>query len=75
VQAHTYPFLGSFAQVRGFFSRGRDGFLAVGQPCQCHLANPAYLAVVSRGGNVSWLLINGPAATPRRLAALLARAP
>src|SRR5581483_3589838 len=75
MRLHTYAFLGSFAQVRGLSSRGRQGILAVGQPCQCHLANPAYLAVVSRGATVSWLLINGPGATPRRLAALLAQAP
>ena len=75
VRVHTGPYLGSFAQVHGFASRGRRGILAVGQPCQCHLANPALLGVVSRGATVTWLLINGPGATVRRLAALLSRAP
>jgi hypothetical protein len=75
MRMHTYAFLGSFAQVRRIVSRGRAGIVATGQPCQCHLANPAYLAVVSHGATVSWLLINGPGATPRRLAALLDQAP
>lgn len=51
------------------------GFLAVGQECACHLADPAYLAVLARGGTVTWLEINGPGATRRELSALLAAAP
>jgi hypothetical protein len=72
---HAAAYLGSFPRMGGLRSRGRRGILATAQPCQCHLANPAYLGVVTRGGIVTWLEINGPAATPRRLAELIAAAP
>ncbi len=75
MRTHLDPILGSFAQVSGYLSGGRRGILAVAQECQCHLANPTFLAVVVRGGIVSWLEINGPGATRRRVKALLGRAP
>lgn len=75
LRTHLDPYLGTFARLRGYRSRGRSGFLAVGQECQCHLANPTYLAALSAGGTVTWLEINGPGATRGRLAALLAAAP
>jgi hypothetical protein len=67
--------LGSFPVLKEFVSRGRSGFVAVAQQCQCHLANPALLAVLARGGMVTWLEINGPGATKRELVKLLAGAP
>jgi hypothetical protein len=75
LRAHLNPYVGSFARTRRYTAEGRSGFLAVGQECQCHLANPTYLAAVSARGSVTWLEINGPGATRSRLAALLARAP
>jgi hypothetical protein len=75
LRAHLNPYLGGFAAVHPLVSDGRSGFIATAQECQCHLANPAYLAAVARGGTVTWLEINGPGATRRTLAALLARAP
>jgi hypothetical protein len=75
LRAHLNPYLGGFAAVHPLVSDGRSGFVATAQECQCHLANPAYLAAVARGGTVTWLEINGPGATRRMLAALLARAP
>ena len=75
VRAHASAYLGSFPLVHRFASRGRRGIIAIAQECQCHLANPAYLGVVSRGPTVTWLEINGPGATPGRLAALIADAP
>jgi hypothetical protein len=75
VGAHLAAYLGSSPRVHGFASRGRRGILAIAQECQCHLANPAYLGVVSDGRTVTWLEINGPAATPRRLSVLIAAAP
>jgi hypothetical protein len=75
LRTHLDAYVGTFAQLHGYRSHGRSGFLAVGQECQCHLANPAYLAALSAGGTVTWLEINGPGATRGRLAALLARAP
>ncbi len=75
LRAHLVPYLGGFAAVRPLTSAGRAGFLATAQECQCHLANPAYLAAVARGGTVTWLEINGPRASRAVLAALLARAP
>lgn len=75
MRTHLNPILGSFPQVSGYRSEGRRGILAVAQECQCHLANPTFLAVVVRGPIVSWLEINGPAATRRRVKTLLAHAP
>lgn len=75
LRTHLNSYVGSFARTRSYTAQGRSGFLAVGQECQCHLANPTYLAAVSAHGTVSWLEINGPGATRRALAALLARAP
>jgi hypothetical protein len=75
LRTHLNSYVGSFARTRRFSAQGRSGFLAVGQECQCHLANPTYLAALSARGTVTWLEINGPGATPTRLAALLAQAP
>jgi hypothetical protein len=75
LRTHLDSYVGSFARTRRFTAQGRSGFLAVAQACRCHLANPTYLAAVAARGTVTWLEINGPGATPRRLAALLARAP
>lgn len=75
VRAHASVYLGSFPGMRGFSSRGRSGILVTAQECSCHLANPAFLAVIARGGNVTWLEINGPGATAARLAQLIAAAP
>lgn len=75
MQSHLGAVLGSFPQVHRFAAGSRRGILAVGQACRCHLANPSLLAIVARGATVSWLEINGPGATRRRLTALLARAP
>ena len=75
VRDHAAAYLGSFPRMHAFSSRGRTGILAVAQPCTCHLANPAFLAVVARGSVVTWLEINGPGATSGRLAQLIAAAP
>jgi hypothetical protein len=75
LRSHLNSYVGSFAHIRPFTAQRRSGFLAVGQECQCHLANPTYLAALSARGTVTWLEINGPGATPKRLTALLARAP
>ncbi|MFZ1992546.1 MAG: hypothetical protein WAU75_00435, partial [Solirubrobacteraceae bacterium] len=75
LRTHLNSYVGSFARMRRLTAQGRAGFLAVGQECQCHLANPTYLAAVAARGTVTWLEINGPGATPRRLVTLLARAP
>ncbi len=75
MRAHAVAILGSFPTMRAFASHGRSGFLAVAQQCQCHLANPALLAVLARGGRVTWLEINGPGASRRQLARLLVGAP
>jgi hypothetical protein len=72
---HLSSYLGSLPRIRHYQTLGRTGILAVGQPCACHLANPAYLAIVARGPTVTWLEINGPGATPKALGSLIARAP
>jgi hypothetical protein len=75
IRVHASVYLGSYPGMRHFASRGRSGILATAQECTCHLANPAFLAVVSRGGSVTWLEINGPGATAGRLAQLISAAP
>ena len=75
VRAHASVYLGSYPGMRGFSSRGRSGIVATAQACACHLANPAFLAVVTHGGDVTWLEINGPGATAARLNQLIAAAP
>jgi hypothetical protein len=75
MQAHLESYLGSLPRIRRFTAQGRTGILAIGQPCACHLANPAFLAIVMRGPTVTWLEINGPGATPRTLGSLIAQAP
>lgn len=72
---HLNSYIGSFATTVRFSSHGRTGFLATGQACACHLANPVRLAAVSKGGVVTWLEINGPRATRHALVALIAQAP
>ncbi len=71
MRSHLDPYLGSYPLIKPF---GR-GILASGQECQCHLANPSYLALVAHGATVTWLEINGPGATKRSLSGLIARAP
>jgi hypothetical protein len=71
MRSHLDPYLGSYPRVKPFGS----GIVATAQECQCHLANPAYLAVVARGPEVTWLEINGPGATRRQLTSLVERAP
>jgi hypothetical protein len=75
LRTHLDSYVGSFARTRRYVSDGRSGFLAVAQACRCHLANPTYLAAMSAHGTVTWLEINGPGASLRRLAALLLHAP
>jgi hypothetical protein len=74
-RAHVSTYLGSFPRVQALALGPRRGFLATAQPCQCHLANPAFLVVLVRAGDVTWLEINGPRATPGVLDALLRQAP
>ena len=75
MRTHLGAFLGSSPRIARFAVGARGGFLATGQECQCHLANPSFLALVASGGTVTWLEINGPRATRHALAALIARAP
>ncbi len=75
MRGHLNAYLGSYPKLHRFSSLGRTGFLATGQECQCHLANPAFLAAVAGQGTVTWLEINGPGATRRTLRSLIAQAP
>jgi hypothetical protein len=75
IRRHASAYLGAYPGLHSLSSRGRSGILVTGQPCTCHLANPAFLGVVAHGGQVTWLEINGPGATARRLTQLIAVAP
>jgi hypothetical protein len=75
VRRHAGDYVGQVPTVKPLRSGGRPGSLIVAPLCACHMAQPALLALVSSGRDVTWLEINGPGATPATLAALLARAP
>jgi len=75
VGSHAAAYVGQVPQVHPLRQAGRTGVLIVEPQCACHMAQPALLAVVSSGSRVSWLEINGPAATAAALEALLTRMP
>jgi hypothetical protein len=75
MRSHLGAYVGALPKLHPLAMGSRRGFLAVGQECQCHLANPTFLAVVWHRGGVTWLEINGPGATPARLMSLLGHAP
>ena len=75
MRSHLWPYLGPYPKINAFAPGGREGILATGQECQCHLANPSFLALVAHGATVTWLEINGPGATKHGLATLIERAP
>jgi hypothetical protein len=75
VRDHAGAYVGFGPKLRLLRSGAREGTLIVAPLCACHMAQPALLAVVSAGRNVTWLEINGPGATRAALNALLARAP
>jgi hypothetical protein len=75
IRERPATFFAGAGTTREFSSRGRDGILVEGAPCACHLATPAYLAVVARGRTVTSMEINGPRATVRALRRLVSQAP
>jgi hypothetical protein len=75
VRRHAGDYVGQVPTVQPLSSGGRTGSLIAAPLCACHMAQPALLALVSSGRDVTWLEINGPGATPATLAALLERAP
>jgi len=75
VHAHVALYLGVFPAVHRSVEGGRVGWTFRAQSCACPGSMPLWLGVTSAGRRVTWLEINGPAATARTLAALEARAP
>jgi hypothetical protein len=75
VSQHAGDYVGQVPTVKPLTSHGRSGSLIVAPLCACHMAQPALLALVGSGRDVSWLEINGPAARAALLSWLLARAP
>jgi len=75
VRANPEPFFPGAGKVRDFSSRGRQGIVVEGAPCACHLATPAFSAVVRDGNTVSSLEINGARASLKVLRRLAAEAP
>jgi hypothetical protein len=71
VRAHESAFFGSFTQTRNLRGPGVSGWLFAPPLCACHLANPALTGILDAGSRVTWLEINGPAATQRLLLRLL----
>lgn len=71
LRAHATRMFGAFVTVRPLRAAAGRGWLFTPSPCACHLANPDYTGVVQDGRRLSWLEVNGPAATPSVLVALL----
>jgi hypothetical protein len=71
VRGHQSAFFGSFTQTLRLHGRGISGWLFAPPLCACHLANPSLTGVLAAGPRVTWLEINGPAATQRLLLRLL----
>jgi hypothetical protein len=71
VQANYAAYFGSTTTLHQLTAQGRSGWLFAPPLCACHLANPAFIAVVEVGSSVVWLEINGPDATPALLVTLL----
>jgi hypothetical protein len=71
VQTNGAAYFGATTTMRPLLAQGRSGWLFTPPPCACHLANPAFIGVLSDGPSVAWLEINGPAATPTLLVTLL----
>jgi hypothetical protein len=72
---HVAAYLGVYPTVRRTEAGGRSGWVFRAQSCACPGATALWLGVASAGRRVTWLEINGPAATAASLAALEARAP
>jgi hypothetical protein len=75
VGAQAGRFFGNGSRVLPLESGGRSGYLVRLASCGCHGETPALLAVVAGGPRVTWLLGNGPGASPATLRTLLAKAP
>jgi hypothetical protein len=75
VHGHVAAYLGVYPTVRRSAAGGRSGWMFRAQSCACPGATALWLGVTSAGRRVTWLEINGPAATAGKLAALEARAP
>lgn len=75
VGKHAGAYVGNIAAVKPLTVGDRTGSLIRPPACACHMAQPAWLGVVSGGRDVTWLEINGPAATPASLNKLLRQAP
>lgn len=75
VRSHPATFVGGVGSVGPLRVGRRRGFLMTALSCGCHRETPLLLAVVRAGGRVTYLLANGPRATPARVAALVRLAP
>jgi hypothetical protein len=76
--AYMHQKVGSFypfALTSPLSMPGRSGWVIRPPLCGCHMANPLVVGVTAQGRKVSWLEINGPQASTRLLAQLLARTP
>lgn len=75
VARNAGAYVGQVPVVEALTSANRRGVAITAPLCACHLASPMLLAVLSAGRRVTWLEVNGPAASRRTLLALVARAP
>jgi hypothetical protein len=75
VRTHPGTFVGGVGSVGPLRVGRRRGFLMTALGCGCHRETPLLLAVLRAGGRVTYLLANGPRATPARVTALVRAAP
>jgi hypothetical protein len=75
IHTHVAAYLGVYPTARRSAVAGRRGWTFRAQSCACPGSTALWLGVGSAGRRVTWLEINGPAATAGELAALEARAP
>ena len=73
--SHAASLYGVGSSARPLESRGRSGYLVTAAACACHRAEPTLLALLTRVRRVTWLEVNGGAATPATVVRLVAQAP
>jgi hypothetical protein len=71
VEQQRTAFFGGGVTERSLAIAGRSGWSFLPAPCACHMANPDLVGVLTSGPTVTWLEINGPAASQTVLSMLL----
>jgi len=73
VKAQATAYFGEATGVSALTHGSQTGSLFVPPECACHGANPVLTAVLTDGPLLSWVTINGPQATKKRLEEVLSQ--